>query len=96
MTTTVTATNSAAATAAASTTAASSGVKLDTTAFLGLLMTQLQNQNPLDPQDPAEFTSQLATFSGLEQQISMNDTLTSMSDSLASLLTQVQLLSSTS
>ena len=64
--------------------------------FLTLLTTQLQNQNPLDPQDPTEFTNQLATYSGLEQQINMNTTLTTMSDSLSSLLTQVQLLASAS
>ena len=83
--------------AATTTTSSSSGtLALGTTDFLQLLMTQLQNQNPLDPQDPTEFTNQLATYSGLEQQINMNDTLTTMSDSLSSLLTQVQLLASAS
>ena len=83
--------------AATTTTSSSSGtLALGTTDFLKLLMTQLQNQNPLDPQDPTEFTNQLATYSGLEQQINMNDTLTTMSDSLSSLLTQVQLLASAS
>ena len=81
-----------AATTTANTT--SSSLKLGTTDFLQLLMTQLTNQNPLDPTDPTEFTSQLATYSSLEQQISMNDTLSTMSDSLSSLLTQVQLMSS--
>lgn len=85
------------ATSAATTTTSSTGtLALGTTDFLQLLMTQLQNQNPLDPQDPTEFTNQLATYSGLEQQINMNDTLTTMSDSLSSLLTQVQLLASAS
>jgi flagellar basal-body rod modification protein FlgD len=83
--------------AATTTTSSSSGtLALGTTDFLKLLMTQLTNQNPLDPTDPTEFTSQLATYSGLEQQINMNDTLTTMSDSLSSLLTQVQLLASAS
>jgi len=91
--TTVTSATSA-ATTTGSTTSSSSALKLGTTDFLQLLMTQLTNQNPLDPTDPTEFTSQLATYSGLEQQISMNDTLSTMSDSLSSLLTQVQLMSS--
>jgi flagellar basal-body rod modification protein FlgD len=89
--TTVTSATSAATTTASTT---SSSLKLGTTDFLQLLMTQLTNQNPLDPTDPTEFTSQLATYSSLEQQISMNDTLSTMSDSLSSLLTQVQLMSS--
>ena len=85
------------ATSAATTTTAvssSSTLALGTTDFLKLLMTQLTNQNPLDPTDPTEFTSQLATYSGLEQQISTNTTLSTMSDTMSSLLTQVQLLAS--
>jgi flagellar basal-body rod modification protein FlgD len=92
--TAITSTTSAATTA---TTSSSTGsLALGTTDFLKLLMTQLTNQNPLDPQDPTEFTSQLATYSGLEQQINMNSTLTTMSDNMSSLLTQVQLLASAS
>lgn len=90
--TAIASTTSAATTAATST--SSSTTALGTTDFLKLLMTQLTNQNPLDPQDPTEFTSQLATYSGLEQQINMNQTLTTMSDNMSSLLTQVQLLAS--
>jgi flagellar basal-body rod modification protein FlgD len=37
--------------------------------FLRMLVAQLENQDPLNPQDPSEFTAQLATFSTLEQQI---------------------------
>lgn len=35
--------------------------------FIKILMTQLQNQDPLDPMDDKEFISQMATFSTLEQ-----------------------------
>jgi flagellar basal-body rod modification protein FlgD len=35
-------------------------------AFLSLLVTQLQHQDPLDPQDNSEFLAQLAQFSSLE------------------------------
>jgi flagellar basal-body rod modification protein FlgD len=89
--TTVTSAISAATT---TTSSSSSSLQLGTTDFLKLLMTQLTNQNPLDPTDPTEFTSQLATYSGLEQQISMNDTLSTMSDTMADVLTQVSLLAS--
>jgi flagellar basal-body rod modification protein FlgD len=36
-------------------------------AFLGLLVAQMQNQNPLQPQADGEFLAQLAQFSSLEQ-----------------------------
>lgn len=39
--------------------------------FLKMLLAQLQNQDPLNPQDATEFTAQLATFSMLEQLIAI-------------------------
>lgn len=49
--------------------------------FLTLLTTQMQNQDPLSPLDSTEFTNQLVQFSGVEQQIRTNETLTSMIES---------------
>lgn len=46
--------------------------------FLQLLTTQLKNQNPLDPLDTNQFTSQLVQFASVEQQINMNQQLTSL------------------
>ena len=40
---------------------------LDKNAFLMLLMTQLQNQNPLEPMDNSEMVSQLAQFTAIEE-----------------------------
>ena len=51
--------------------------------FLVLLTTQLQNQDPLEPQDSSEFTNQLVQFSQVEQQINSNkklDTLVQLQD----------------
>ena len=46
--------------------------------FLTLLTTQLQNQDPLDPLDSGEFTSQLVQFTSVEQAINTNDNLESL------------------
>lgn len=43
--------------------------------FLQLLTTQIQNQNPTEPLDAKDFTDQLVQYSGIEQQILMNDSL---------------------
>jgi flagellar basal-body rod modification protein FlgD len=40
--------------------------------FLTLLITQLQNQDPLNPTDSTEYTAQLAQFSSLEQLSNIN------------------------
>lgn len=49
--------------------------------FLNLLVTQMQNQDPLQPQDPTEFTNQIARYSSLEQQMKTNTLLEAMADS---------------
>lgn len=46
--------------------------------FLGMLMTQLQNQDPSSPLDSNQFTQELVEFSGVEQQISTNGSLTQL------------------
>ena len=46
--------------------------------FLNLLMTQLQNQDPSNPTDTNQFTSELVQFSGVEQQITTNSSLTQL------------------
>ncbi|WP_058307811.1 flagellar hook assembly protein FlgD [Gracilibacillus massiliensis] len=43
--------------------------------FLKILMTQLQNQDPLNPMEDKEFISQMATFSSLEQMMSMSKSI---------------------
>ncbi len=45
--------------------------------FLQLLVTQLSNQNPLEPMKPDDFSVQLAQFSSLEQLTNMNDLMES-------------------
>jgi flagellar basal-body rod modification protein FlgD len=51
--------------------------------FLTLLIAQLQNQDPLNPLESADFTAQLAQFSSLEQLFGMNETLAVIQQNLA-------------
>ena len=43
--------------------------------FIQLLTAQLQNQTPLDPVDPTQFTNQLVQFNMLDQLAQINQTL---------------------
>ena len=54
---------------------AESRLEDDLNQFLNLLVAQLQNQDPLDPLDANEFTSQLVQFASVEQQIFQNSNL---------------------
>ena len=53
--------------------------------FLKLLITQLQNQDPLEPMDNQEFATQLATFNSLGQLIEINDKLGAMTNGQGSM-----------
>jgi flagellar basal-body rod modification protein FlgD len=67
--------------AAPQTTAAKTA--LDYNAFLKLFIAQMKNQDPMNPNDPSQTLSQLASFSNVEQSIRLNeklDTLVSSSD----------------
>jgi flagellar basal-body rod modification protein FlgD len=70
----VTTTDSAAAGAAAM----KSATGLNQDDFLKLLVTQLQNQDPLNPQDSSAFVTQLAQISQVEQTYDINTNLQSL------------------
>ena len=59
----------------------SSQIQMD---YMKLLITQLQNQNPLEPMDNQEMASQLAQFSSLNQLESLNTNTSNVNDSINS------------
>lgn len=46
--------------------------------FLGILTTQLKNQDPTSPMDGNQFTQQLVQMTGVEQQLLSNELLKSL------------------
>ncbi|MES0811639.1 flagellar hook capping FlgD N-terminal domain-containing protein [Roseibium sp. SCPC15] len=61
-----------------------SGLMANYELFLSILTTQIQNQDPLDPMDSAEYTGQLVQYSNVEQSIQQNRNLESIIASLKS------------
>ncbi len=71
---TATGTTAASSTATATTATANTSHKgVDSNTFLTLLIAQLKHQDPLEPQQGAEFVAQLAQFNALEQLTSINN-----------------------
>lgn len=64
--------------AAASPAAAGPRITSDFDTFLRMLTVQMQNQDPLNPIDSADYAVQLATFSGVEQQTRTNQLIERM------------------
>lgn len=79
-----TSSSGAAGTSATASTAATTGQNALTSLsgnfndFLSMLTTQLQNQDPSSPMDTDQFTQELVEFSGVEQQINTNSSLTQL------------------
>lgn len=76
------ASTSATGAAASAATSRSRESELGRDAFLNLLVTQLQHQDPTQPMADAEFVAQLAQFSSLEQLTQMQSTLADIATAL--------------
>ena len=62
---------------------------LDKDAFLQLLVTQMQYQDPLDPQDNSEYVAQLAQFSSLEQMTNVYKSVSDVAELVSNIDTSV-------
>jgi flagellar basal-body rod modification protein FlgD len=71
------------ASSSTSITGSTKGIADNFESFLSLLITQLKNQNPLDPLDTNQFTQQLVQFSSVEQQLKTNSYLSALVGSTA-------------
>ena len=74
----ISATSSATAARSASQAGGPGAISSDFNTFLRMLTVQMQNQDPLNPIDSADYAVQLATFSGVEQQVRTNQLLADM------------------
>lgn len=72
-------------TATSAATPAAKGAKItsDFDTFLKLLTAQMRNQDPLNPIDSTDYATQLATFSGVEQQVRGNELLASLGSQMS-------------
>lgn len=64
-------------------TGSGTAISSDFETFLKMLTVQMQNQDPLNPIESSDYAVQLATFSGVEQQVLTNDLLTSLGAQLS-------------
>jgi flagellar basal-body rod modification protein FlgD len=67
---------------AASNTPTEHDTSLDQDAFLSILVAQLTHQDPLNPMEDTDMTSQLAQFSSLEQLTNINDGISTLNDTM--------------
>ncbi len=84
--TTTTSTSGSSPSASTSTSSAASAAAdplANESTFLTLLVSQLQNQDPLDPVDSNQFVTQLTGYSQLEQLIGIHSDTTTLDQSIA-------------
>ena len=74
--------SASAASAPTANSASTGALSSDFETFLKMLTTQMKNQDPLNPIESQDFAVQLATFSGVEQQVRTNDLLESLAGGL--------------
>ncbi len=76
-----TATQQSTSTTSTGTSGATSATSISPDAFLQLLITQMQNQDPLDPQSPEDFMSQLSQLTEVQQLTNISSSISALSQS---------------
>lgn len=87
MTVSATSSVSTATTSTSASTASSSSSTMTSTDFLTILITELQNQDPLNATSTTDLTNQLMQYSNYIGQQTTNDNLSSLASSFSSLVT---------
>ncbi len=82
-TTPITGSSGASASNSSPSAASIGGVAPSEGTFLTLLVSQLKNQDPLNPTDSTQFVSELAQFSSLEQMIGINQNVGAIKSAVA-------------
>ena len=80
-------TTAATTSTAATTAAAAASASLSSGDFLNILVTEMQNQDPLDPTSTTDFTTQMTQYANFDQQSTLNTNLSALLTSFNSLLT---------
>jgi flagellar basal-body rod modification protein FlgD len=84
---TVSATTSVSTATTSTTSSSSSTTALTSEEFLSLLVSELQNQDPLNATSTTDFINQLTSYANFSQQQSINSNLGSLASSFSSLVT---------
>jgi len=79
--------SSVASAATSSSSSSTTSSALTSSDFLNLLVSELQNQNPLEPTNSTDFINQLTSYANFDQQQTLNTNLNALATSFNSLLT---------
>jgi flagellar basal-body rod modification protein FlgD len=78
---------SSASSAAAAASSSSASSAMSSTSFLSLLVSELQNQDPLNATSTTDFVNQLSSYANFTEQQAINSSMTSLASSFSSLVT---------
>ncbi len=84
---TVSSTSSTTSSTSSSSSSSSSSSTISSSDFLNLLLSELQNQDPLNATSTTDFMNQLTSYANFTEQQSINSSMTSLASSFSSLVT---------